>query len=64
MIDNGRGHDQPQRALCVDDEPSTLSLVSRLLEQMDLVVTTADRPQKALELFEPDRPEARLPGGG
>ena len=55
MIDNGRGHDQPQRALCVDDEPSTLSLVSRLLEQMDLVVTTADRPQKALELFEPDR---------
>jgi putative two-component system response regulator len=55
MIDNGRGHDQAQRALCVDDEPSALRLVSRLLEQMDLVVTTADRPQKALELFEPDR---------
>jgi putative two-component system response regulator len=55
MIENGRGHDQPHRALCVDDEPSTLSLMSRLLEQMDLVVTTADLPQKALELFEPDR---------
>jgi putative two-component system response regulator len=55
VIDIGRGQDQPQRALCVDDEPSTLSLVSRLLEQMDLVVTTADGPQKALQLFEPDR---------
>jgi len=55
VIDIGRGQDQPQRALCVDDEPSTLSLVSRLLEQMDLVVTTADGPHKALQLFEPDR---------
>ena len=43
------------RILCVDDEPTTLSLMSRLLERMDAVVTTADAPQKALEMFEPDR---------
>ena len=50
MIDIGRGHDQTLRALCVDDDPSTLSLVSRLLERMDLEVMTADGPQRALEL--------------
>jgi putative two-component system response regulator len=55
------------RALCVDDEPATLSLVSRLLERMEIVVTMADGPLAALELFEPDRfdliiTDVRMPG--
>jgi putative two-component system response regulator len=67
MIDIARGNDRAMRVLCVDDEPSTLSLVSRLLERMDLVVTTADGPQKALALFEPERfdliiTDIRMPG--
>jgi putative two-component system response regulator len=50
------GHpDHPLRALCVDDEPTTLSLVSRLLERMGLDVITADSPHTALALFEPER---------
>jgi putative two-component system response regulator len=43
------------KVLCVDDEPSTLSLMSRLLERMDFVVTVLDAPQKALDIFEPGR---------
>jgi CheY-like chemotaxis protein len=30
------------KVLCVDDEPSTLSLMSRLLERMDFAVTVLD----------------------
>ena len=67
MIDSGRGHDHVPRALCVDDDPSILSLMSRLLEPMDLVVVTADGPQRALEQFEPERfdliiTDIRMPG--
>ena len=67
MIEIANDHDRVLHALCVDDEPSTLGLVARFLEQMDLVVTTADGPQKALDLFEPDRfdliiTDIRMPG--
>ena len=67
MTEFGRGDGPALRALCVDDEPTTLSLVSRLLERMDLVVTTADGPQMALELFEPEKfdliiTDIRMPG--
>jgi putative two-component system response regulator len=50
-----READDALRVLCVDDEPTTLSLMSRLLERMDAVVTTVDGPLKALDLFEPGR---------
>jgi putative two-component system response regulator len=67
MTDIGQDSGQSLRALCVDDDPSTLSLVSRLLERMGLDVTTADAPATALELFEPDRfdliiTDVRMPG--
>lgn len=56
-----------QRVLCVDDEPTTLSLVTRLLERMGLRVTTATGPIEALGLFEVDRfdliiTDIRMPG--
>lgn len=44
-----------QRVLCVDDEPLTLRLVTRLLERMDLSVTTTSSPLDALERFDVDR---------
>lgn len=55
------------RVLCVDDEPITLQLVSRLLERMGLDVTMAPGPGEALELFEVDRfdliiTDIRMPG--
>jgi putative two-component system response regulator len=55
------------RVLCVDDEPVTLRLVTRLLERMGLVVTTAPSPIAALELFTLDRfdliiTDIRMPG--
>jgi putative two-component system response regulator len=55
------------RVLCVDDEPVTLRLVTRLLERMGLVVATAPGPAAALELFEIDRfdliiTDIRMPG--
>jgi response regulator RpfG family c-di-GMP phosphodiesterase len=55
------------RVLCVDDEPVTLRLVTRLLERMGLVVTTAAGPDVALEIFEEDRfdliiTDIRMPG--
>jgi putative two-component system response regulator len=67
MTDHEPGHDVATRALCVDDEPTTLSLMSRLLERMDMVVTTANGPLAALEMFEPERfdlivTDIRMPG--
>jgi putative two-component system response regulator len=53
--DMRRRREDALRVLCVDDEPVTLELMSRLLTRMDAIVTTADAPQKALEMFEPDR---------
>ncbi len=44
-----------QRVLCVDDEPLTLRLVTRLLERMDLSVTTTSSPLDALQRFDVDR---------
>ncbi len=38
--------------LCVDDEPVLLGLVRRLLEKMNLTVTTASGPVEALGLFD------------
>lgn len=60
-------HAAGPRVLCVDDEPVTLRLVTRLLERMGLVVTTAPRPDAALEIFEVDRfdliiTDIRMPG--
>ncbi|HET9520049.1 MAG TPA: HD domain-containing phosphohydrolase [Candidatus Limnocylindrales bacterium] len=56
-----------QRVLCVDDEPITLRLVTRLLERMGLVVTTASSPADALSLFDAGRfdlivTDIRMPG--
>ena len=56
-----------QRVLCVDDEPITLRLVTRLLERMGLIVTTASRPVDALNLFDAGRfdliiTDIRMPG--
>ncbi len=56
-----------RRVLCVDDEPVTLRLVSRLLERMGLDVTMAPGPLEALDLFEVDRfdliiTDIRMPG--
>jgi putative two-component system response regulator len=56
-----------QRVLCVDDEPITLRLVTRLLERMGLIVTTASSPMDALQLFDVDRfdliiTDIRMPG--
>ena len=58
--------DRP-RVLCVDDEPAILNLMSRLLERLDLLVTTASGPQPALELFDQGRfdlviTDIRMPG--
>jgi putative two-component system response regulator len=55
------------RVLCVDDEPDILKLMTRLLERLDLSVTTAARPQAALDLFDHDRfdlviTDIRMPG--
>ena len=55
MTELARGSERALRALCVDDEPTTLSLVSRLLARMAIEVTTADSPGAALALFEPER---------
>jgi response regulator RpfG family c-di-GMP phosphodiesterase len=41
-----------QSVLCVDDEPTVLSLMARLLERLDLAVTTADGAEAALDLFD------------
>jgi putative nucleotidyltransferase with HDIG domain len=67
VTDNGLGDGRLLRALCVDDEPTTLSLVARLLQRMELDVTTATSPQAALEEFEPERfdliiTDIRMPG--
>jgi len=55
------------RVLCVDDEPVILSLMTRLLEGLDLSVTTASGPHPALELFDHGRfdlviTDIRMPG--
>jgi len=55
------------RVLCVDDEPVILSLMTRLLEGLDLSVTTASGPHRALELFDHGRfdlviTDIRMPG--
>jgi putative two-component system response regulator len=55
------------RVLCVDDEPVTLRLVTRLLERMNLVVTTAPDPAAALALFDAEHhdliiTDIRMPG--
>jgi putative two-component system response regulator len=60
-------HAAGPRVLCVDDEPVTLRLVTRLLERMGLVVTTAPGPDAALEIFDVDRfdliiTDIRMPG--
>ena len=67
MTDHETGHDVAIRALCVDDEPTTLGLMSRLLERMDMDVSTANGPLAALEMFEPERfdlivTDIRMPG--
>jgi DNA-binding NtrC family response regulator len=67
MTSHGRGRDGTLRALSVDDDPSTLSLVVRLLERMEFEVTSAANPQAALELFEPEAfdlviTDIRMPG--
>jgi len=55
------------RVLCVDDEPVILSLMSRLLECLDLSATTASGPDRALDLFDHGRfdlvvTDIRMPG--
>jgi putative two-component system response regulator len=60
------GAADPQ-VLCVDDEPITLQLVTRLLERMHLTVTTASSPIEALRLFDSNRfdliiTDIRMPG--
>ena len=55
------------RVLCVDDEPAILNLMSRLLERLELSVTTASGPLPALELFDQGRfdlviTDIRMPG--
>jgi putative two-component system response regulator len=55
------------RVLCVDDEPGLLRLVARLLERMDLDVSTAPSPTAALALFDTDHfdlvvTDIRMPG--
>jgi putative two-component system response regulator len=55
------------RVLCVDDEPDILLLMTRLLERLELEVTTAPGPQAALDLFDRDRfdlviTDIRMPG--
>ena len=55
------------RVLCVDDEPLMLRLVSRLLERMGLVATTAPGPAAALKLFDAEQfdlvmTDIRMPG--
>lgn len=55
------------RVLCVDDEPGLLRLVARLLERMDLDVSTAPTPIDALALFDAERfdlvvTDIRMPG--
>ena len=55
------------RVLCVDDEPDILKLMLRLLERLDLSVTTASGPGAALALFDRDRfdlviTDIRMPG--
>jgi putative two-component system response regulator len=56
------------RVLCVDDEPAILSLMTRLLERLELTVVTASEPQAALVLFDDDGPfdlvitDIRMPG--
>jgi len=55
------------RVLCVDDEPGLLKLVARLLERMDLDVSTAASPNAALTLFDDERfdlvvTDIRMPG--
>ena len=49
------GHADRLRVLCVDDEPDILTLMARLLERLDLAVTTASGPRAALELFDRER---------
>ena len=61
------GEADRRRVLCVDDEPITLRLVTRLLERMGLSVTTASSPMDALNLFDVDRfdliiTDIRMPG--
>jgi putative two-component system response regulator len=55
------------RVLCVDDEPGLLRLVARLLERMDLDVSTAPSPTAALALFDTEHfdlvvTDIRMPG--
>jgi len=55
------------RVLCVDDEPGLLKLVARLLERMDLDVSTAASPNAALTLFDAEHfdlvvTDIRMPG--
>jgi putative two-component system response regulator len=55
------------QVLCVDDEPDILKLMTRLLERLDLSVTTAAGPHRALDLFDRGRfdlviTDIRMPG--
>ncbi len=55
------------RVLCVDDEPGLLRLVARLLERMNLDVSTAPTPADALALFDAEQfdlvvTDIRMPG--
>ena len=55
------------RALCVDDEPSILRLVGRLLDQIGIQAILASNPSEALELFADNRfdlvlTDVRMPG--
>ena len=55
------------RVLCVDDEPGLLRLIARLLERMDLDVSTAPTPADALALFDDGQfdlvvTDIRMPG--
>ena len=55
------------QVLCVDDEPDILKLMTRLLERLELSVTTAAGPHRALDLFDQNRfdlviTDIRMPG--
>ena len=55
------------RVLCVDDEVIVLRLMTRLLERLNVEVTTATGPSEALDVFEAERfdlivTDIRMPG--
>ena len=67
MTQSPVGPDPAPRVLCVDDEPVTLQLMSRLLERMNLTVSTAPDPASALAMFDTEHhdliiTDIRMPG--